>query len=388
MDRLPTELLGAVLAHLPVRDVKATRLTCKVLAAVAFPLLCTHLSALNLLYRLEDLEAFLTSVGPLASTKQLTLYHGTWPVCTRAEWEVHPLQQYDTHPQAFLRDRTGAQQLAADVAYERYDEFMQSEASRDRRRDIARLRRILRLLPNLQTITVSQLQARPREREECIQYARLRKQIWMFPLVRDTIDGLLDALSDLLLECPRVQALELRGRVSLRPRRDYPSIRMVTQLVLQPANLSGSDAGALLAVLEMFPNLRELSVGSGKTSRPGPPLALSGGVWHRLRTIALDGLCVREDALVGTMRNSQALARMALLNITLAQGTWRSFCSEARKLRGRIELQVAGTIDGLDPACCRVDLRGHRALLLDRFLTGALSFWPFDSAAGRITCAM
>ncbi|KAK8859501.1 hypothetical protein PGQ11_010235 [Apiospora arundinis] len=378
MDRLPTELLGAVLAHLPVRDVKATRLACKGLAAVAFPLLCTHLSALNLLYCLDQLEAFLTSVGPLASTKKLTLYHGTWPVCTRTEWEVHPLQQYDTHPQAFLRDRTGAHQLAADVAYERYDEFIQSEASRDWRRDLARLRRILRLLPNLQTIAVSQLQARPREREECTQYARLRKQIWMFPLVRDTIDGLLDALFHLLAECPRVQELELRGRVSLRPRRTHPSTKTVAQLVLQLANLSGSDAGVLLAVLEMFPNLHGVSVGSGKTSRPGPPLALDGGVWHRLRTIALDGFCVGEDDLVEMMRDSQALARMALLNITLAQGTWRTFCSKARQLRGRIELQIAGTIDGLEVGCCRVDLHGGRALLLGRFLAEPGSPWPFD----------
>ncbi|KAK8859528.1 hypothetical protein PGQ11_010262 [Apiospora arundinis] len=50
----------------------------------------------------------------------------------------------------------------------------------------------------------------------------------------------------------------------------------------------------------------------------------------------------------------------------------------AGQLQGRIELQIAGTIDWLEVGCCRLDLHGDRALFLGRFLAESGSPWPFD----------
>ena len=67
MDSLPTELVVAVIFHLPLEDMKATRLTCRRLSVIVFPLLCTHIATMDIRYCLDDFEACLKYAGTLLS---------------------------------------------------------------------------------------------------------------------------------------------------------------------------------------------------------------------------------------------------------------------------------------------------------------------------------
>ncbi len=89
MDRFPAEILALIADILPLATLREFRLVSRRLADVAYPVLIQQLSIVNTAERLEEFELFTYQNQEAAHyTKKLTIYHGTWPVCTRDAWET------------------------------------------------------------------------------------------------------------------------------------------------------------------------------------------------------------------------------------------------------------------------------------------------------------
>ena len=119
MNVLPFELLGAVAGELDSqRDLTSFRLVSHVCAAAALPLLAQHIAVLNTAGSLDELCSFLQSHAYFARhVTHLSVYHGSWPHCTREAWEMHPLLLAGN---ARISVETARENSGADEAFEDY----------------------------------------------------------------------------------------------------------------------------------------------------------------------------------------------------------------------------------------------------------------------------
>ncbi|KAI8626620.1 hypothetical protein F5Y19DRAFT_466394 [Xylariaceae sp. FL1651] len=179
MDRFPTEILALVANLLPLAALREFRLVSSRLANVAYPVLTQHLSVVNTTECLEEFAHFVyQNQEATRYTKKLTIYHGTWPVCTQNSWEIHPLLLGGCHRMDIGHQRSHA----ADQAYRDYTEFILREGSREP----SDLLEALHALPNLRSITLTHLRASHLKHP---QYSRLRKKIWLQPYMKDSISS-------------------------------------------------------------------------------------------------------------------------------------------------------------------------------------------------------
>ncbi|KAK3367303.1 hypothetical protein B0T24DRAFT_535157 [Lasiosphaeria ovina] len=167
MDQFPAEILALIAKLLPLATLQVFRLVSRRLADIAYPLLVQHLSVVSTVECLDEFKHFISQNPETAFyTKTLTIYHGTWPVCTRDAWETHPLLLGGCD-----RMDVGSQRShVADQAYQDYEDFVLREGSRKP----SDLLTVLQLFPNLKSITLTHIRAshiRPP------QYSRLRKKI-------------------------------------------------------------------------------------------------------------------------------------------------------------------------------------------------------------------
>ena len=207
MLNIPTELLDQIISFLSARDLGRFREVNRECAKIGLSLISRNgLSVLNTSAGLREIRELLQCKTLATSTRQLTINHGNWPICTRKEWEIHPL----------LFGGQGhfqAHQIAkADNVFAAYSTFIAEEQSRTYDQDEDDIFQILSLLPNLQTLVISHMQIWSWHPSRNTKYRKLQQEIWMTPYIDD---GVAPAVQTSLLALhngfPNITSLTISG---------------------------------------------------------------------------------------------------------------------------------------------------------------------------------
>lgn len=317
MDRLPTEILALVAGLLPLAALREFRLASSLLAAVSYPALAQHLCIVNTAECLEEFERFICQNQAAARyTKKLTIYHGTWPVCTRDTWETHPLLLGGCHRMDVGRQRSHA----SDQAYRDYRDFIQREGSRDP----SDLLVALHALPNLRSITLTHLRAsRPKQP----QYSRLRKKIWLQPYMRDSVSPTVTWVLGALSGFGRVTEVEIKG--NLNPVDIEGPVRAEFVEDLKITSLRCSNLQKLSRFLSSFSRLRKLSLEMHDIIA-STEIPLDQVLWPKLEVLELTNGRVSETSMVQFIRSHASLALLRARGTAMVGGSWESVLHGAR----------------------------------------------------------
>lgn len=373
MDALPVELFLVIAVHLPIIALRNFRLTCRKIATIVHPVLVKHLSLLDLLKCLEDFEAFIDSVGPVISTQHLTVYHGRWPVCTREQWEVHPLQPFELHPR-FLSNETRSQKdtFAIDGAYQSYKLFMDSESHRHPANEDRLWKNILCGLPNLNTITIAHLHTWDRRHNGKLRYESLRKEIWMSAFFNESVSLLVSRILN-LSPLGSLRKIVIRDKFSPAEINVHTKLDNITSLEMRALQGDTITSTNLSRFLSVFPNLEHLSVCLAPGSRRSIPLPVESSL-PCLRTLQLSQLWMTEDALVRIICTNPLLSVIELSKITLQNGSWLSLLTRARNLGRELRVHFEGVVNDL--RSCDQDCLLTEVIILHverKYCTGSLN---------------
>lgn len=365
MDGLPVELLLAIAVHLSIIDLRNLRLTSRKIATIIYPLLVNHLSLLDLLRCLEDFETFLDNIGPVTSTQHLTVYHGRWPICTRKQWEVHPLQSFEIHPRLLSNEtRSWKDTSAADGAYQSYKSFMHSENHRDPANEDRLWRNILCGLPNLNTITIAHLHTWDRRPNGNLRYASLRKEIWMSSFFNESVNLLVSRILN-LGSLGSLRKLVIKDKFSPAAMSLRTKLDNITTLEMRALQGDAVTPTNFSRFLSAFPNLEHLSVCLATGSRRSIPLPVEPSL-PRLQTLHLSQLWTTEDALFRIISNNPRLSVIELSKITLQDGNWCSLLSRAGNLGKGSRPHFEGVCDDLQSHDQESSPKGVVTLHLER----------------------
>lgn len=314
MDRFPFDILVIIGALMPRESLCNFRLTCRNIAVATTPIIGRHLAVLNVGRCLEEFHSCMTLNRTLArSTRHLTIYHATWPICTRRRWEVHPLLLGGN-------ERFGLplsyESIAANNAFQGYRQFIFQESNRD----ASDLVKIFRVLPSLTHITIDHIRKRRRNRLPC--FDRLRRTIWLEPNIRDfigvTVQNTLQTISG-------VTVLNIKG--SFTPDEAFcgrPRTR-VTVDKLEICSLKVCDNGSLRKLISGFHNLRRIALRTDRRET----LPLGEITCDRLEDLELSGWCVAESSLVELINRHRFLSSLNIFGVTLMSGTWGMVLAQA-----------------------------------------------------------
>lgn len=331
MDGIPLELLLAIALYLPTTDLRNFRLTSRKNATIGYPVLVNHLSLLDLLQCLKDFKAFLDNIGPITSTRHLTVYYGRWPTCTRNQWEVHPLQSFELHPRVLANEtRSREDTYAIDGAYQRYQEFLHSESQRDPDNEHRLWKDILRALPNLNTITIAHLHTWDRRTNGNLRYANLRKEIWVSSFFNESVNSLVSRILN-LGSLRSLRKLVIRDKFSPAAISLHTKLENITTLEMRAIQGDAVTSDNLSRFLSAFPNLEHLSICLAPGSKRSMPLPVVSSLLC-LQTLRLSQLWTTEDALVGIFETNPPLSVLELSKITLWNGNWHSLLTRVRDL--------------------------------------------------------
>ena len=317
MNRLPTEILALVADFLPLVSLREFRLVSRRLASAGSPILTQHLCIVDTAECLEDFQRFLRQNQVAARcAKKLTIYYGSWPVCTRDDWETHPLLLGGRHRTDVGRQRS---QLV-DQAYRDYRDFILREGSREPSDLLAALRG----LPNLRSIALTPLRASHHQQP---QYSRLRKRIWLQPYMRDsaspTVTWVLGALNSFC----RVIKLEIKG--SINPYDIDGPVRADFVEILKITSLRCSDSQKLSRFLSSFGRLRELSLEMHDIAG-GTAIPLDQVLWPNLEVLELTNGRVSEISMVSFIQRHTSLSVLRVQGTSMIGGSWESVLRDAR----------------------------------------------------------
>ena len=326
MNGLPPEVLGCVIEHLCPRDRLNLRQVNRYLSYITYPSVIRHLSLLNTVWNIRDFTSFLNTIrGSCVLTKMLTIYHARWPVCTRKEWEVHPLLRYEIHPRALIHAHSQSEKAATQM-YGSYKEFIATEQQRRVSSDMALFRDILGKLPSLRAIVINHVRSWDWNSRIPERYS-LQKRIRMPPLFNDSTHPVVQNILALLHGFPTIEELRIGGQLHLRYIDIARKIPNITRLTIESLLVLGTSATHLQQLFTAFPNLAHLSVGF---AYPGGTLPLGVAGLEKLRTLELRKLSVTGDDLSHIVASNRHLESVRLENVTLSSGLWEDFLSEAR----------------------------------------------------------
>ena len=326
MNGLPPELLGCIIEHLSLPDRLNLRQVNRYLSYTSYPYVIRHLSLLNTAWNIRDFTSFLnTTRGSRVFTKKLTIYHARWPVCTREEWEVHPLLRYEIHPRALTHACSQSEKAAAQM-YQSYKEFISTEQQRRLSSDMALFRYILGKLPSLRAIAISHVRSWDWNERTPERYS-LQRRIRISPLFNDSTHPVAQNILAILHGFPTIKELHISGQLHLRYIDIPRKIPNITSLTIESLLVLNSSATHLRQLFTAFPNLEHLSVGF---AYPGGSLSLRAGGWKKLRTLQLQKLSVTVGDLLHILATSLHLENVRLEKVTLSSGLWRDFLSEAQ----------------------------------------------------------
>ena len=378
MNVLPFELLGAVAGELDsLRDLTHFRLVNHACAAAALPLLAQHIAVLNITESLEELCSFLQSHANFARhVVHLSVYHGSWPLCTREVWEMHPLLLAGNDRIGVEIDRENP---GADEAFEDYRQFTLRQAKRDPVHDTAMCISIVRLLPRLQKLTLGHVQMCSWRRRENVKYTRLRRRIWMPALYKDSIGAVASLVLPLLPQFPQIRDLTVHGPLDSFDLNNCGSFctSRVKRLHLESLLVFPEAPSSVERFLRSFPDLEEVTMKFASNNEHAASL-LQTIHWPRLRKLALQDTWTTADALIGLIDRHHALEEVTVRNTTLFVGTWRPVLEHVRTRHSHVHLECDGFLDTLDPYfSVNVSVYTDPGRLLRRFLSDEEFPWPF-----------
>ncbi|KAH8878680.1 hypothetical protein GQ53DRAFT_800552 [Thozetella sp. PMI_491] len=339
-------------------------------AYAGFFALVRELSFLNTLETADALQTLSQSpYASLGAARHLTIYDGAWPVAaSQEEWSDHLLY--------LSRDHQERSPTSAQLAYHRYEQFLRREMSRTFETDVRLFRTALAHFPSLRELTLSHIHAWRMRYLNHAHFRNLANSIWMIPSFESFVAKAMSRLLPALGACSRLQRLNVDGLLDTRdlaPGR-YETIR---HLNLNSV-LAGEGLGDSIAdFLGCFPGLTSLTI---RTSPQGPiydqQLPLAQLQWSDLQYCSIAGTWVPEDVLFGfTQRH--ALKHLALKQVTLTSGSWKSFFGRARELKPRPTIVCHGNLAARgSQTWLTADTESQR--LLDCFLAHVEFPWPFS----------
>jgi hypothetical protein len=348
MDNVPFDILAIIGALLPRESLCNFRLTSRDIAVATTPIIGRHLAVLNAGCCLEEFQFCMTLNRTLAkSTRHLTIYHATWPICTRRKWAVHPLllggnERFGVPP--------SYGSIAANNAFQGYRRFIFQESNRDP----SDLVEVFRVLPSLTHITIDHIRKRRRNRLPC--FDRLRRTIWLEPNIRDfigvTVQNTLQSIS-----C--VTVLNIKGPFTPDEAFCGRPPTHVTVDKLEVCSLKVCENGSLQDLILGFQNLRRISLRTDRRET----LPLCEITCDRLEKLELSGWCVAESSLIELISRHSFLFSLDISGVTLTGGTWAKVLAQAHAAKVSVTFS-----QGQDPGF------GPGAMVLPG--SGSSACWP------------
>jgi hypothetical protein len=239
-------------------------------------------------------------------------------------------------------------------AFLRYSEFI--EENKRSVSNVNAMFRILILLPNLRTITISDM-------KDCSEYPftirrfrRLFLRIWMAPYPMDEVTS---AVQTFLLAYGTLninaRTLNINGSFNPALLSLSSSTWCFGKIQILNVNCLVADGTRLnqeatKKFLKSFPDLVDLSVRfksndmlyevDNLSEWPVQDNFIENCFWPQLKTFYLDWLCTSEEKLFGIIeRHRKTLQRCVFGHISLTSGSWNSLLTRTEKL-GKIDLRI------------------------------------------------
>lgn len=378
---LPQEILIQIAWLLNAKDLAAFRLVNRQHCEAGFSALAKNgISLLDTVTDMLELTSIVRTTRLSRHVRQLKLFHGDWPLCSRDEWETHPLL-FGGNDRSHLSKIDLILSREAHHAFRRYERFMQREMSRRFEDDIFALNQVLNDLPLLSSFAINHIQSCVWRNTTLNRYDRLQRSIWLAPNLTSDVSA---AVETFLLALPNDHTLSkftIGGLFN-------PSLIGLNYGILvfdkirhlEIANLRvNNDETAMVDFLSAFPNLSTLSLqilGYGPTTR-----FLGRVSWKSLKMLDVGGFWSSEADLSHFLSaHAGTLNILTLTDIALIEGSWRSFFTRTRALlqeqKECIQINIEGELYGRN---CRETLSPmqHKQAKLDAFLANSGTVWPF-----------
>lgn len=368
---LPPVFLHLTASYLDAEDLQNFRLVNLEFARAGASFIPRNgLSVLNTAAGWRDIRELLQCRSVAFKTRELTICHGDWPVCSRREWELHPLLFAG---QSRLQ---GLPTRRARVAFAAYSAFIAEEKGRVPRRDVETITQTLQLLPNLQTVVISHVKSWVLHPSRNARYRQLQESVWLAPHMKP--DKVSSAVQLFLLalrgEFPNVTRLAIRGTVSPGELSQDLLLPHIHDLHLTSLQVRG---GAVMRTfLAAFPNLVDLSI-TFKGWRQAVPDIVGQLFWPQLRRLRLDELWASEDEIYNVFdHHQQSLRCFSLGNTTITQGSWQSLFSRMRSLKFAGQIVADGELFGRRSRDT-LNMNPVASAQLYQFLQDSEEPWPF-----------
>ena len=371
MDRLP-EILHSVASYLDADDLRNFRLVSPECARAGASFIARNgLSVLNTSAGLREIRELLQYKSIAFNTRQLTICHGEWAVCSRREWGVHPLLL------AGQSRFQGLQTRRASVAFAAYSAFMAEEKRRRPKCDVEAISEALSLLPNLRAVAISHVKSWVLHPSRNIKYRELQERVWLAPNIKPNV---VSPAAHLFLRALRggfsnVTCLVIHGTFNpaelSRAVLQLPSIH-----TLHINSLQVQGGGVTRKFLEAFPNLVDLSVTFQGWGQAIPDI-VGELFWPHLRRLRLDELWASEEEIFSVFEHHQeGLDCFSLGNTTITQGSWRSLFSRMRNLKAQGQVIADGELFGRRSKDT-LNMNSVASAQLDQFMQDGQRLWPF-----------
>ena len=371
---IPIEILMEIAAYLNATSLGNFRLASRKCARAGISLITQNgLSVLNTSAGLREIRQLLQCRSIATSTRQLTISHGSWPVCTRQEWEIHPLL---FGGQSRLQT---LQTAKADKAFAAYSAFIAEEQNRAHDEDVDAISQTLTLLSSLQTIVISHMQTWSWCPSRNTKYRNLQREIWMAPYIDDAVAPVVQtSLLALSNGFHNITCFTIHG--TFNPAELYrcgsvlrfPSIYKLCIVSLQIQE----NEDMIQKFLQAFPNLVDLSL-TFKDWGPSIPNIAGKLFWPHLKKLRLDDLWASEGDILSIFKDHQCtLEYFSLGNATIVQGSWRSLFTQIRDLGAHSQIIADGELYGRRSKDT-LNMNHAALTLLRGFMRDKEAPWPF-----------
>ncbi|KAK1975599.1 hypothetical protein LZ30DRAFT_737013 [Colletotrichum cereale] len=333
MNTAPVEIIKEIASNLTLVDLLNFSLADRRAWACSRRFVLQHVATLNTTSCLSEFEELLSSRN--FPTRQLSIYHGTWPACARDDWETHPLQVADAHRSIFsTRGRRAASDEMARQAFDAYYSFIKEERLRNNEYDQAQLERVLSYLPRLEKITISSLIRKRLGRLGKAKLSGLRQKIRMSPTMFDSVGSLVESLFRVLPSFHQIHSVHIESKLL-----DFPPpcrLEGVRELEISALSLITPKLQSFVGFMKSFPNLERLSVA------PYHPLGLvfplADIYYPRLHSVVFSECWVSKVDFIDFVKRHTELKSLRLEGVLLSDCSWRPVLSALEKVQCTIEL--------------------------------------------------
>jgi hypothetical protein len=366
MQVAPAEILLAIASNLRAKDFRNFRLVNKRIANTTLCLIPKNgLSVLNTVRSLQGLKQLLGYPAISNNVREVTLFHGEWPICSRREWETHPLL-------CGGNDRTNAcgiypvDSTLANNAFAEYEAFITEEQSRRLADDVICLFEILKLLPNLRKFAITHIDCFACQPTTTAKYHSLQRRIWLTPYQDHDVAP---AVRLFFLAAgkgfPNIKEFGIKGTLDPASLEIPQSAPEFSTLNISCYGLPGSEV-TVQKFLQSFTNLNTLSI-SFHGWGPWPwPVGIGRLFWAHLSFLHLSGVWASEEEFYSLFeRHKDNLQQFTLKNTALTQGI-----SSSAQVLANGELYGRRNKDTIYMHANRIDL-------LAKFMQDQNLSWPF-----------